>query len=121
MVDVAALDYEMKNFLSTLDWAKSMNKNATYNAGIFKEVNSTGSAKELQVNLTGTGYKICKGSQEIFNPHNLPEGFSIQGASILYFSKSNTGHITITSRHNSHRYIIFDSVGRWRGDITLPK
>ena len=121
MVDVAALDYEMKIFLSTLDLAKSMNKNATYNAGIFKTVNSTGNANALQVNITNTGYQILRDGKTVFDQHKMPEGFSIQGASIIYFSQSNNGHIKMTSRQNFNRYIIFDNVGRWRGDIMAPK
>ena len=125
MVDVAALDYEMKIFLSTLDFAKSRNKTAAYQPEIFKENIPAGTSSELQVNITDTEYQILKASYEVFTPHKLPEGFSInceEGVSNkISFLQSNSGHLKITSRQNFNRYIIFDSVGRWRGDITAPK
>jgi len=125
MVDAVRLDYEMKTFLSTLDFAKSLNKTSFYQPGIFKDSISGVKASELQVNITATGYHIKRGTQEVFTPHKLPEGFSINREKgmrdKIYFSQSNNGHLKITSRQNFNRYIIFDSVGRWRGDITAPK
>ena len=121
MLDAVRLDYEMKTFMSTLDFAKSLNKTAFYQPEIFKDVISVGKTSEVQVNITNTGYHIKKGTQDVFTPHQLPEGFSFKGMNQIYFSKNNNGTLTITSPQNFHRYIIFDSVGRWRGDITAPK
>ena len=122
MLDVVRLDYEMKIFMSTLDFAKSLNKNAYYQTDIFKVANSDGTSSALQVNIaTNTAYQIFRGGNEINEPHNLPKGFSMQGMNRIYFSQNNTGTLTLTSRQKFKRYIIFDSVGRWRGDITAPK
>ena len=125
MVDVVRLDYEMKTFMSTLDFTKSLNKTAAYQLEIFKDVISDSTSKELQVNITDTDYKIVKDGQEVFTPHQMPEGFSMNCSNTLgnfiYFTQANNGTLTMTSLQNFNRYIIFNSVGRWRGDITAPK
>lgn len=125
MVDAVRLDYEMKIFLSTLDFAKSLNKNAFYQREIFKDVISHYKINELQVNITNTEYGIYSGGQALFTPHQMPEGFSMNCNATLdnsiSFTQANNGTLTMTSRQNFNRYIIFNSVGRWRGDITAPK
>ncbi len=125
MVDAVRLDYEMKIFLSTLDFAKSLNKNAFYQRDIFKDVIPGNKINELKVNITGTEYGIYRGGQAVFESHQLPEGFSMNCNATLddsiSFTKANNGTLTMTSRQNFNRYIIFNSVGRWRGDITAPK
>ena len=121
MLDAVRLDYEMKKFLSTLDFAKSLNKNAYYQPEIFVGNISGDNANALQIILSNTSYSLKRKGIIIHEPYNLPEGFSIQGINPIYFSQSNNGHVTLTSRQNFNRYIIFDSVGRWRGDITAPK
>ncbi|MBQ9488221.1 MAG: prepilin-type N-terminal cleavage/methylation domain-containing protein [Selenomonadaceae bacterium] len=129
MVDAVRLDYEMKTFLSTLDFTKSLNKNASFTTEIFQATLANAgfgsNTTSLQVNLTDTDYKIVRQGQEIFKPHQLPEGFSMSCNATLNnsisFTQANNGTLTMTSRQNFNRYIIFNSVGRWRGDITAPK
>lgn len=125
MVDAVRLDYEMKNFLSTLDFAKSLNKNSSFLPEIFNKVNFGEKPNPLQINLNVTEYRIKRNDLTIQEPHKLPEGFFITSNKSLTnqinFSSSNDGHVTLTSRMGNNRYIIFNTVGRWRGDITAPK
>ena len=129
MVDVAAVDYEMKLFLSTLDFAKASNKNAQFKPEIFDRTlaGQTGSPLFLQVNYDKGNYQIVKNGngKGINELHEFPEGFSITKNGKLNnpieFDKGNDGHITITSRYGVNRYIIFDTVGRWSGDIRERK
>ena len=126
MVDTVRLDYEMKIFLSTLDFAKSLNQNAFYQKEIFKDVNLVGKPAAIKVNLETTKYSIVRDLQTTaVRIHQLPKDFSVSWenglTNVVYFSRNNNGHVILTSPQNSNRYIIFNSVGRWRGDITAPK
>lgn len=123
MVDVAAVDYEMKILLSTLDFAKSSNKNSHYDTTIFGRAlaGQNGVPLFLRVDYDKGTYKILSNGENFSEPHELPAGFSISKNDKLNnpieFDKGNDGHITITSRYGVKRYIYFDSVGRWSGDI----
>ncbi len=127
MVDVAQVDYEMKILLSQLDYAYSLNKNISYNPGIFANKLSLDTGHHLQINVDEdlNRYTIVQNEKNFSEPHELPQGFSIRCESGLpneiILNKIRPGRIRIISRYNVERYIIFDSVGRWRGDITLTK
>ena len=127
MVDVAQVEYEMKILLSTLDLGKSLNKNSHYKPEIFKNANElgdTGRKLDLLVDYDKGTYQIVSNLNGVGEIHELPEGFLIEKNEKLNnpieFDKNNNGHITITSRYGVKRYIILDSVGRWRGSRTPP-
>ena len=127
MVDVAQVDYEMKILLSTLDFTKSLNKNSHYKPEIFKNVPSfSESGHELQIDIDENlnRYTIMQNGENFSEPHNLPNGFSIiceKGMPKQIFPNTKySGHIRINSGQDINRYVISDSAGRWRGDITAP-
>ncbi len=122
MVDVAQVDYEMKILLSTLDTGKSFNKNSHFQPSIFNKKLSSNVGQQINLFID-----YDKGTYPIISKaetHELPSGFLISRNNKLdnpiEFDSSNDGHITITSRYGVKRYIIFDSVGRWRGSLTPP-
>ena len=124
MVDVAQLDYEMKIFMSTLDYAKSLNRNIAYTPEIFSSsLEKPGSTLQLSIKKNPAGYTLKSDTPNLFEPHNLPTGFSITDTldGNIYFTKPNNGNVIITSPFGNKRYIIFDTVGRWRGDINPPQ
>lgn len=127
MVDVAQVDYEMKILLSQLDYAYSLNKNISYNPGIFANKFSLDTGHHLQINIDEdlNRYTIVQNGKNFSEPHELPQGFSIRCESGLpneiILNESHSGHIKITSRYKVNRYLICNSVGRWRGDMTPPK
>ena len=126
MVDVAQVDYEMKIFLSTLDYAKSMDKNSYFKPEIFKGTlaNNAGAQIFLNVDYNKGTYQIVRKNVAVGEMHELPEGFKIISEngipSKIDPQEKYSGHIRITSRQNSNRYIISDSAGRWRGSLTPP-
>lgn len=125
LVDKVQLDYEMKIFLSTLDFAKSLSKNVSYNRDIFQYA-PLDKPRDAIINIVEKSrrYEVKQGS-EVLQFHNLPENFSIEHSESLKvpisFFKGNSGHVTLTSKFGDKRYIIFDSVGRWRGDNQPPQ
>ena len=126
MVDVAQVEYEMKSLLSTLDATKSLNKNSHFQPEIFEGQLSSDASHELLLNVNydkGT-YQIVSNLEGVNEMHELPAGFLIEKNKslndLIEFDKNNNGHITITSRYGVKRYIIFDSVGHWRGSRTPP-
>lgn len=127
MVDVAQVDYEMKILLSQLDYAYSLDKNSHYSPQIFNVNLSNDTGHNLQINIDESlnRYTIMQNGENFSEPHKLPQGFSIACESGLpnqiISGNSYSGHITITSRYNVKRYVISNSVGRWRGDINPPK
>ncbi len=126
MVDTAQLDYEMKIFMSTLDLGKSLNRSAVYNLGIFSStLEKTGNALQVNIDKNLARYSIKSDMQDIFEPHNLANGFSIDYNNTIdgniYFAKMNNGHVTITSQFGDKRYIILNTVGRWRIDNQPPQ
>lgn len=127
IVDKAQLDYEMKMFLSTLDFGKTLSKTASYNTAIFERKLSSQSSKALLLNVDydASYYELMRGSRPISEKHHFPAGFSIiqnyTPKNQINFSENQNGNITLTSRFGDKRYIIFDSVGRWRGDNKPPQ
>lgn len=121
LVDKVQLDYEMKIFLSTLDFAKSLNKSAFYNREIFQYAPLSNTPSKVQVNINENlrRYEI-KQDSAVLQSHDLPAGFSIKRNGslgvMINVSEGNSGHIALTSKFGDKRYIYFDSVGRWSGD-----
>ena len=123
MVDSAMLDYEMKIFLSDLDFAKALNKNAYYNSGIFDDSNFNDTPHQIFIDVNKNSYDFRR-DIKVFASHKLPNGFSYELRYLkpsIDFFKGNRGHIIITSKLNNKRYMIRDTVGRWHGDINPPK
>ena len=120
LVDKVQLDYEMKIFLSTLDFAKSLNKSAFYNREIFQNTDLD-KVSDVRVNINENlrRYEI-KQDSEVLKFHDLPAGFSIKRKGslgvMINVSEGNSGHIALTSKFGDKRYIYFHSVGRWSGD-----
>ena len=126
IVDTAEVDYEMKTLLSEINSVQSLNRNVHYNPSIFKDKISGNAGHKLQINIDENlnRYIITRNGENFDEPHELPQGFSITCEKGLpneiIPGETYSGHIKINSRHNVKRYLICDSVGRWRGDITPP-
>ena len=127
MVDVAQVDYEMKFLLSQIDYARSLNKNIHYNPEIFNYTLSLDNGHQLKINIDEhlNRYTIVQNGKDFSEPHELPQDFLISCEKNLpnqiIAGESYSGHIKISSRYKVNRYLICNSVGRWRGDITPPK
>ena len=122
MIDIARLDYEMKIFLSQVDFVKSRNKDFYYKTEIFDPYNFEEISHPIFINVTENFYEF-KQSTEILYTHDLPQNFSMKIFGLdnpIDVSEGKGGHIIITSRLGEKRYVIRNNAGRWRGDITPP-
>ena len=123
LLDKARLDYEMKTFLNNLELARSLERGTNYSPEIFKDSPFLADKQSEEINLyiNENSYEILKNGKRIGDLKELPNGFSLRRndslKNPLEFSHNNNGTLTILSKFDERR-IIFDSVGRWRGDIS---
>ena len=119
LIDKARLDYEMKTLLNNLELAKSLNRVSHYDREIF--VNGLPLTYETSVYINEDSYEYQVNGQRVGERYKLPQGFMLKRNSSLKnpleFSKNNNGTLTMISKFGYTRKIIFDTVGRWRGDI----
>ena len=128
LLDTARLDYEVKIFLSKLYYVKALNGTAKANPEIFSsltELKDCGHKLQINVDEEFSRYSVVSNGKIMSEVHQLPAGFSIfceSGMSNQIFpDESNKGHVRIISKYKVNRYVIPDSVGRWRGDMNPPK
>ena len=122
VLDKIFLDYEMKRFCAELDFVSSLNRNASFNSKIFTQANPT--ANEIILQLDSNSYQLKKNGKNFRDKHFLAFGikinFPFNFRQIKFNSEgkclNNSGTIILTSRRGEKAEIIFDSVGRWRGD-----
>lgn len=128
VIDKITLDYEMKKFLNEVELAYSLNRSINYNAEIFQErISKNIPFIELEILKDVNRYQLRRNSEYLLETNFLPTGFSIDynpdtlkdiefDFDGIYDGKSGT--VTLTSRFRNSAEIIFDSVGRWRGNLS---
>ena len=137
-LDKVTLNYEMKHLYSELNFARSLSKTACFKPSIFiNEISNANNDVRITVNKNGY-YELFRNVNNVkhsMRKHYLPSGFQITrnnlDATITfdnYGSAKNlgsqsvaSGHYTLNSKLNDKAYIIFDSVGRFRGSYEAPK
>ena len=129
IIDRVALDYETKRLYTELRFLQSHERMTSMRDSHFKIIDSE---NPVTVEINGTHYIIKKRDPEkIYEKYFLPKGFTLSYPANMNFrwikfdnmgkpqSSDNSalnGHIFITSRHGKKTKIIFDTVGRFRGE-----
>lgn len=137
LLDKVCLDYEMKHLYSDLNFARAVGKSSDVTGGIPFGIDKSGGA-ETKFLLYSDAYstKSFKNNYWIERPsmnayyryrHKIRHDIKLEfpnGKSALtitfnnpsrYSSATNSQTITLNSKFGYSAYIIFDSVGRWRG------
>lgn len=122
LVDKVSLDYETKRLYSELRLIESMNK-SEHCKGTGTGLGNVGDETYIKFIGEPSSYQVINGSglgEKIFRePHVLSYGVKISSPkSKMNFEteKIVSNHITLTSRLGKKNKIVFDSVGRMRGD-----
>ena len=124
VLDAIFLDYEMKKFCSELDLAASLNRSASFDPTIFEnKISETKGEIFLEINNSDS-YQLKKNGKDFREKHFLSFGIKINYSpeSLKHISfdgegkSSSSGKIILTSRLGKTAEIIFDSVGRRRGN-----
>ena len=123
LVDRAALDYETKRLYSELRLIESMNKSEQCK-GTGTGLGNIGDETYIKFISEPPGYQVVRGLNELTNstvrePHVLSYGVKISSPkNVINFEteKIVSNNITLTSRLGKTNKIVFDSVGRMRGD-----
>ena len=138
LVDKAALDYEQKRLYSELQLVRTQNRTATVvptgmNMSGFLDSRIT-VAKRVELELSrGTGnYQVVRDDKLVREPHYLSYGVTFDDATTYFPTKiyfdltgaarfiptppNNSVTIVLKSRLGLKSKIVFDSVGRIRGD-----
>ena len=135
ILDKVCLDYELKHLYSELNLARSIGKSSTFTS-------SFGEASQQSVELwiysknygsvnARNRYQIMRQSINAglkFYQHNLSNDIKLEfnhGNEVLKINfnnpsrystnNKNVGNLELKSKYGNSAYIIFDSVGRWRG------
>ena len=126
VIDKILLDYEMKRLCGEIEFASSLNRSAYFSPEIFnRKIANTETDIILQIDVDKSCYQLQRNGKILRDRHYLPQGMKIfcspSKLSSLQFSPSglhtgDSGTITLTSRRGEKVEIIFDSVGRWRGN-----
>ena len=124
IVDIAALNYEVRKFQSEFFFSRSLGRSASYEPKIFKySLTSTGNA--ITFETYSTNYHIEQNGNLIREENFLPQRFKIDCLSGLREVSFNSagkivsgksGTYTFTSSLNQKRSLRLDSVGRLRVD-----
>ena len=135
LIDKVCLDYEMKHLYSDLNFARSIGKSSTFKSGMFLDIENDGKT-ELWIYGKNYGNVSARNRNQMMRPalsaypyyrhymtnnieivfeqSNLVKKISFDNPS-RYSSEFNRT-LTLNSKFGKSAYIIFDSVGRWRGN-----
>ena len=131
IVDRAALGYEQKRLYSELQFLRTLDRSATVESTgmndkyFFTGKKTVSSVAELNFNFDEDSYQILRGGQPVREPHYLSYGvtFADDKDTPGYISFDANGDcsvksktIVLQSRRGRKATIVFDSVGRIRGD-----
>lgn len=135
LVDKVCLDYEMKHLYSDLNLARLVGKSSTFNGGIFPDIEDAQPKVEFWIYGKNYSTATARNHYQFMCPsvssypqyrHNLTNGIELEfnrsdsvkkitfNNPSRYSSENNTA-LTLKSKFGNSAYIIFDSVGRWRG------
>ena len=125
VIDKIALDYEMKRLCSEIEFASSLNRSAGFDSEIFYDTISVAeNAIILEINTSTNSWQIRRNEKFLRDRHYLLAGIKIfcnsDSVKNIEFTPEGRcrgdGTITLTSRHGEQAEIVFDTVGRWRGN-----
>ena len=125
VMDKIFLDYEVKRFCSELDFARSLSRSANFEPEIFSgKITSDKSEISFSIEKNSNSYQLKKNIKFLRDKHylggcvkiNYPASFATIKFSAGKISNAKSGTIILTSRLGEEAEIIFDSVGRWRGN-----
>ena len=129
VIDKIALDYEMKRLCSEIEFASSLNRSAGFDSEIFdRTITNNQNEITLEINTVNNYWRLKRGTQPLRNSHHLFAGIKIScssdGVKNIKFDsygvyQGGSGRITLTSRHGEQAEIVFDTVGRWRGNKNI--
>ena len=125
VVEKVFLDYEMKRFCSEVNLTRSLNRSSSFDSKLFFRTISR-PKNEIFLNIDkNTSYQLYQNKKYIRDRHYLSAGIKINYSpskmSKIEFNsegiyQSGSGTITLTSPRGEKAEIVFDSVGRWRGN-----
>ena len=141
VLDKVALNYEMKRLYSELNFVRSLSKIAWFKPSIFKDKLDTNTHNDVRITVYKSGgyyelFRNIDNQNYPINKHYLPRGFKINYSNLnmtITFDNDGSarnadinrsvanGHYILNSKLNDKAYIIFDSVGRFRGSYEAPK
>ena len=126
VIDKIALDYEMKRLCSEIEFASSLNRSAGFDSEIFyKKINDNQNEITLEIDDKNNSWRLTRNKKPLRDSHYLFAGIKIfcnsdSVKNIKFDSygvyQGGSGRITLTSRHGEQAEIVFDTVGRWRGN-----
>lgn len=137
VIDKIALDYEMKRLCSEIEFASSLNRSAGFDPEIFDRTFSSSTLSKgdeivLDIDEENNSWQLRRDTKFLRDRHYLFAGIKIRCSTEnvkhiafspngVYKPKSvlnspSAGTITLTSRHGETAEIVFDTVGRWRGN-----
>lgn len=129
VVDKIALDYEMKRLCSEIEFASSLNRSASFKPEIFSEkIYADQSDIALEIDEKNNSWRLTRNKKPLRDRHYLFAGIkifcSVKDVRNIKFDaygvyQGGSGTITLTSRHGEKAEIIFDTVGRWRGNRNI--
>ncbi len=127
VLDKVYLNYEMKRLYSELNFARSLGKFSDYKVSVFTGGDYKREPVFMRIYYNLNKYEILRNLEmgtAVISQHNLQNGITFSNNSGLedikfdnpsrYSTGSNT--ITLKSQFDDSAYIIFNSVGRWRGN-----
>ena len=125
MIDSAALDYETKRLYSELRFLQAIDRSGTFDAnGTGRTDFDIDAAPHMQIDPAKFSYQIMRGKVPLREVHYMQniKGIAFKGSAskkISFYSNgesSANGRITLTSQFDKSSAIVFDTVGRIRGE-----
>ena len=129
--DRVALDYEQKKLYSELQYLRTLNRTDTVNstgmnmANFFSSKITVNQRAMLEINRDTNSYRILREEKPIREVHYFSNGVQFSKETNvparIYFDTSGYSNVTgasivLASRRGVKAKIVFDSVGRLRGD-----
>ena len=133
ILDKVCLDYEMKHLYSDLNFARSIGKSSSFNAGIFTDINNSDGEtgfwlyNNSYITVTSRNhYQIMRTAltSSPYYRHNLSNGITLsfksnsgyrQPLKINCYKLGNKETFILTSKFGDNAYVFLNTVGRARG------
>lgn len=125
LVDRAAVKYEQKRVYGELQFVRTLNRAAVVSSAGFDTKLTDNNQAMMEIDRTANSYRILRDEKEIRESHYLSNGVTFSAETDvperIWFDASGYSNVTsktivLTSRRGHKAKIIFDSVGRIRGE-----
>lgn len=126
VIEKILLDYEMKKFCNEVNLTRSLNRSSSFDPKIFfQKISKPKTEIVLSLRKNDNSYSLRQNTKYIRERHYLPSGMKLNYSpsemnDIKFNSEgiygSGSGTITLTSRRGEKAEIVFNTVGRWRGN-----